>query len=84
VYGCLFAFDIAVLITWPQLVPRPRAVYLLLHAGTGPSLVLVFPFATALVAAHEAGHWLAAYASGLTARSGIDHRIYISWSSRPI
>jgi len=64
VYGCLFAFDIAVLITWPQLVPRPRAVYLLLHAGTGPSLVLVFPFATALAAVHEAAHWLAARPRG--------------------
>jgi hypothetical protein len=76
VYGTLFAFDIIVMAVRPQLIPQPRAVYLLLPAGAGPSLVLLFPFATALAAFHEVAHWLAARAAGLTARFGIDHRMY--------
>jgi len=76
VYGGLFTFDIAVMAAMPQLMPHPRAVYLLLPAGAGPSLVLLFPFATALAAVHEAGHWLAARAAGLAARFGIDHRMF--------
>jgi hypothetical protein len=75
-YGSLAVFDITALLARPQLVPRARALYLLLHAGPGPSLVVLFPFATALVAAHECGHWLAARAVGLAARFGIDHRMY--------
>jgi hypothetical protein len=76
VYGVMFAFDITVMAARPQLMPHPRAVYLLVHAGAGPSVVLLFPFATALAAAHECGHWLAARAVGLSARFGIDHRMY--------
>lgn len=76
VYAGLFAFDIAVIAARPDLMPHPRAAYLLLHAGPGPSLVLLFPLATGLVAAHECGHWLAARAAGLAARFGIDHRMY--------
>jgi hypothetical protein len=75
-YAVLFAFDLAVMITRPELIPRPRAAYDLLSAGPGPSLVALFPLATALVAAHECGHWLAARAAGLSARFGIDHRMY--------
>jgi hypothetical protein len=76
VFAGLAVFDIGVLIARPQLVPHARAAYLLVHAGAGPSLVLLFPFATALVAGHECGHWLAARAAGLSARFGIDHRMY--------
>jgi putative peptide zinc metalloprotease protein len=76
VYVTLLAFDIGVLIIRPQLLPHPRAAYQLLHVGAGPSLVLLFPLSTALVAAHECGHWLAARAAGLTARFGVDHRMY--------
>lgn len=76
VYGGMLAFDIAVVAARPQLMPHARAVYMLLPSGAGPSLVLLFPFALALVAAHEAGHWLAARAAGVTARFGIDHRMY--------
>jgi hypothetical protein len=76
VYASTAVFDLGVLIARPHLIPHPRAAYLLVHAGAGPSLVLLFPFATALVALHECGHWLAARAAGLQARFGIDHRMY--------
>jgi len=76
VYAALFAFDLAVMIGFPQLIPRPRAAYDLLGAGPGPSLVALFPLATSLVAAHECAHWLAARGAGLTTRFGIDHRMY--------
>jgi hypothetical protein len=75
-FAAMAVFDIGVLIAYPQLIPHPRAAYQLVHAGAGPSLVLLFPFATALVALHECGHWLAAHAAGLQARFGIDHRMY--------
>jgi hypothetical protein len=76
VYTVMFAFDITTMIARPQLIPHPSAAYTLLHAGAGPSLLLLFPVAIALVAAHECGHWLAARAAGLAARFGIDHRMY--------
>jgi len=76
VYALLFAFDLAAMIAFPQLIPRPRAAYEFLGAGPGPSLVALFPLATSLVAAHECAHWLAARGAGLTARFGIDHRMY--------
>jgi len=76
VYAGMLAIAVAILTARPQLMPHPRAVYTLLHAGAGPSLVLLFPCAMLLAAAHEAGHWLAARAAGLTARFGIDHRMY--------
>ncbi len=65
VYAAAAVFDLGVLIARPHLIPHPRAAYLLLHDGAGPSLVLLFPFAAALVALHECGHWLAARAAGL-------------------
>jgi hypothetical protein len=76
VYVGAAVFDLGVVIARPHLIPHPRAAYLMLHAGAGPSLVLLFPIATALVALHECGHWLAARAAGLQARFGIDHRMY--------
>jgi putative peptide zinc metalloprotease protein len=76
VYAGLFVVDLVIMAARPQLLPRPRAAYQLLGAGAGPSLVALFPLATILVAAHECGHWLAARAAGLSARFGIDHRMY--------
>ena len=60
----------------PALIPRPRAVYQSLPAGACPSLAVLFPLATALAAAHECGHWLAARAEGVAARFGTDDRMY--------
>ena len=76
VYACMAAFDVGVLVARPALFPHARAAYQLVHAGAGPSLVLLFPVATALAILHECGHWLAARAAGLRARFGIDHRMY--------
>ena len=75
-YTALFLLGIACLIARPGLLPQPRDAYLLLHAGVGPSLVMLFPVATALTAVHECWHWLAARAAGLQARFGIDRRLY--------
>jgi len=76
VYAAGVAAAIGCLAARPQLVPQPSAAYRLLPAGAGPSLVLLFPFATALAGVHECWHWLAARAAGVQARFAIDKRLY--------
>jgi hypothetical protein len=82
VYAAAFAFDVAILAARPDLMPRPRDAYLLLQAGAGPSLLLLFPFATALVAAMNAGTgWQPAvpgWPPGSASTTGCT-----SWCSRP-
>ncbi|MET8278855.1 hypothetical protein [Micromonospora sp. NPDC005174] len=74
VYAAAAIGVVACLLVRPDLWPRPTD--LLLTDDLGASLLIMLPVTYALVAVHEAWHWLAARALDLRTRFGIDRRLF--------
>ncbi|MFI6740201.1 hypothetical protein ACIBI9_45375 [Nonomuraea sp. NPDC050451] len=57
-----------------DLRPKPADVFIV--ADQGLSMLLLIPFVYLTTGLHEVWHWLAARSLGLTARFGVDRRLY--------
>lgn len=73
-YVGAFCFCVAAFAVWPGLWPRSGDVFFV--GDNAGSAILAILLSYALVCVHEAWHWLAARALGLSARFGIDRRLY--------
>jgi putative peptide zinc metalloprotease protein len=74
-YAAAAVFSLACLIARPQLRPSPQDAFVL-PDNAGLALLVWLPLSYLRAALHEAWHWLAARALGLTARFGVDRRLY--------
>jgi hypothetical protein len=74
VYAGALAFSLICFTLRSDLIPRPSDVFI--FDDRGLALLFLMPFGYLMLAMHEGWHWLAARAAGLSARFGIDRRLY--------
>ncbi|MFC4048302.1 hypothetical protein ACFOY4_01290 [Actinomadura syzygii] len=73
-YAGALVFSVGCFVLRPSLIPRPGDVFL--FEDRGLAVLFLLPFGYLMSALHEGWHWLAARAAGVSARFGIDRRLY--------
>lgn len=73
-YTAAVLFVVACVAFVPHLRPHPDDIFVVSDAGV--SLLIVLPFTYVMKAVHELWHWLAARSIGVSARFGVDRRLY--------
>ncbi|WP_433184021.1 hypothetical protein [Actinoallomurus sp. CA-150999] len=74
IYAGAFVFCVACFVARPDLWPRGRDVFVVDDYDL--SLFIMMPLSALLASLHETWHWLAARAEGVTARFGLDRRLF--------
>jgi putative peptide zinc metalloprotease protein len=74
VYAAAYVAVIVLMIARPQLRPHPGAIFV--WSNYPLSLLVLTAIELVLTGIHEVWHWLAARSLGLTARFGVDRRLF--------